>query len=80
MKTKHLTSGQLRRLSIAEEIVHGPSLIFLDEPISDLDERETANIMTGVVRELVNQERTVVSTFHQVSIPSPPLVGVWTTY
>ncbi|CAE7468532.1 ABCG27, partial [Symbiodinium microadriaticum] len=46
IKTKDLTSGQLRRLSIGEEIVHGPNLICLDEPITDLDERETSTIMT----------------------------------
>ena len=66
MKTKDLTSGQLRRLSIGEEIVHGPNLICMDEPITDLDERDTATIMTGAIRELVNQERTVIATFHQV--------------
>jgi ABC-type multidrug transport system ATPase subunit len=66
-KTKDLTSGQLRRLSIGEEIVHGPNFICMDEPITDLDERDTSAIMTGAIRELVNQERTVIATFHQPS-------------
>eukprot|EP00602_Paraphysomonas_sp_CaronLab_P009688 CAMPEP_0185022730 /NCGR_PEP_ID=MMETSP1103-20130426/5431_1 /TAXON_ID=36769 /ORGANISM="Paraphysomonas bandaiensis, Strain Caron Lab Isolate" /LENGTH=1307 /DNA_ID=CAMNT_0027554945 /DNA_START=376 /DNA_END=4299 /DNA_ORIENTATION=+ len=67
VKTKELSRGVLRRLSIAEEIVHGPSLVLIDEPITNLDQRETSIIVTGVLRELVNQDRTVVVTMHQPS-------------
>ena len=65
-KTKHLSAGCLRRLSIAEEIVCGPTLVFVDEPTTDLDLRENSIIVTAVLRELVNQDRTVVVTMHQV--------------
>ena len=66
-KTKDLSRGCLRRLSIAEEIVHGPSLILVDEPITDLDHKDIPIIMTRTFRELVNQDRTVICTMHQVS-------------
>jgi ABC-type multidrug transport system ATPase subunit len=66
-KTKSITRGQLRRLSIAEEIVHGPSLILLDEPITGLESKDAAIIMSATLRELVNQERTVIASFHQVT-------------
>ncbi len=60
-----MTPGQRRRLSIAEEIVHGPNLILLDEPITSLPPKDASVIMTGTLRELVNQERTVICTMHQ---------------
>ena len=66
-KTKKLSAGCRRRLSIAEEVVCGPTLIFVDEPTTNLDVRETSIIVTGVLRELVNQDRTVVCTMHQPS-------------
>jgi ABC-type multidrug transport system ATPase subunit len=66
-KTKTLNKGQLRRLTIAEELVHGPNLVLIDEPITGLDVKDAAVIMTGTLRELVNQERTVICTMHQPS-------------
>ena len=66
-KTKLLDVGALRRLSIAEEIVHGPTLILVDEPITDLEPKDISIIMSGTLRELVNQDRTVVATMHQPS-------------
>jgi ABC-type multidrug transport system ATPase subunit len=66
-KTKTLDKGQLRRLTIAEELVHGPNLVLIDEPITGLDVKDAAVIMTGTLRELVNQERTVICTMHQPS-------------
>lgn len=47
-------------------MVHGPSLIFVDEPITGLGPRDTSIIMTGAFRELVNQDRTVIVTMHEV--------------
>jgi ABC-type multidrug transport system ATPase subunit len=66
-KAKKLTDGELRRLTIAEDIVHGPHLILMDEPITNLDARESSIIMTHAVRELVNQDRTVILTLYQPS-------------
>lgn len=54
-------------MSIAEEIVHGPTLILVDEPITDLEPKDISIIMSGTLRELVNQDRTVVATMHQPS-------------
>ena len=66
VKSKNLTPGARKRLSIAEEIVHGPMLLLMDEPLSGLDTKDIA-ILMNVFREMVNQDRTVVSTAHQVS-------------
>ena len=65
-KVKHITPGERRRLSIAEEIVHGPSLLLIDEPTTDLDIHDES-IMMMTFREMVNQDRTVIATAHQVS-------------
>ncbi len=47
--------------------MHGPNLIFIDEPITGLGVKDTSVIMTGTLRELVNQDRTVICTMHQPS-------------
>ncbi|KAJ1403806.1 hypothetical protein B484DRAFT_309781, partial [Ochromonadaceae sp. CCMP2298] len=53
---------QLKRLSIAVEIVHLPDLMFLDEPTTGM----CVDVMSAV-RNLANQNRTVVCTIHQPS-------------
>ena len=75
-KVKYLTAGETRRLSIAEEIVVGPMLVLLDEPITGLDARESSIIITQTLREMVNQDRTVVCTLHQ---PSAAVFAVFDT-
>lgn len=62
-----ISGGQLKRLSIAVEIVSLPDLIFLDEPTTGLDSSIAYEVMAAV-RNLANQNRTVICTIHQ---PSP---------
>eukprot|EP01035_Chromulina_nebulosa_P017867 gene17867-23483_t len=70
---KGISGGQLKRLSIAVEIVSLPSLIFLDEPTSGLDSSISLEVM-GAVRKLADQSRTIVTTIHQ---PSPEVYGLF---
>lgn len=63
-KTRALNRGGCRRLSIAEEIVHGPTLVLIDEPFTSVSPSD-ASIISGVLRELVNQDRNVIVTMHQ---------------
>lgn len=65
-KCKLITMGDLRRVSIAEEIVHGPSLLLIDEPLTNLDTLDES-VLLRTFRELVNQDRTVVATMYQPS-------------
>jgi ABC-type multidrug transport system ATPase subunit len=65
VKSKDLSPGELKRLSIAEEIVHGPMLLLVDEPVTGLAPKDAAVVM-NVFREMVNQDRTVIVTLHQV--------------
>mmetsp|Transcript_1087 Transcript_1087/g.1754 ORF Transcript_1087/g.1754 Transcript_1087/m.1754 type:complete len:1273 (+) Transcript_1087:64-3882(+) len=70
---KGISGGQLKRLSIAVEIVALPNLIFLDEPTSGLDSAIALEVMSSV-RNLANQNRTCVSTIHQ---PSPEVFALF---
>jgi ABC-type multidrug transport system ATPase subunit len=76
-KCKSISKGQRRRVSIAEEIVGGPSLLLIDEPTTDIHDDsyaghdsagtaiEDESIMMQCFRELVNQDRTVVCAMHK---------------
>jgi len=66
VKTKYLSTGQLRLVNIAEEIVSGSSLLFLDEPLADLSIKEQSIVMKSL-REMVNKDKTVVATFREPS-------------
>ena len=58
-----MSKGDLRRLSIAEEIVHGPSLLLIDEPTTNVDIRDVSTMLSAF-REMVNDEKTVIATMH----------------
>ncbi|KAG1677139.1 hypothetical protein FOA52_000945 [Chlamydomonas sp. UWO 241] len=62
-----LSVEQRKRLTIANEMVANPSVIFMDEPTSGLDAR-AASIVMRAVRNVGNSNRAVVVTIHQPSI------------
>ncbi|KAG1677137.1 hypothetical protein FOA52_000943 [Chlamydomonas sp. UWO 241] len=62
-----LSVEQRKRLTIANEMVANPSVIFMDEPTSGLDARAAAIVMRAV-RNVGNSNRAVVVTIHQPSI------------
>jgi ABC-type multidrug transport system ATPase subunit len=63
-KVKYLNRGEYKRLSIAEEMVHGPKLLLMDEPTTGVSLYETS-ILMATFREMVNADRTVVATMYQ---------------
>jgi len=65
MKVKKLHPGRQRCVAIGEEIVHGPNVILMDEPVTGLGLKYTKVIMNNVLKELANQGRTVITTIHQ---------------
>lgn len=65
-KVKHLTPGERRRLSIAEECVIFPSLLLIDEPCTALGLLDES-VLLRAFREMVNNDKTVVCTLHQPS-------------
>ncbi|MGH3277502.1 MAG: ATP-binding cassette domain-containing protein [Streptosporangiaceae bacterium] len=58
-----LSGGQLRRVSIALELLSDPALLMLDEPTSGLDASMDRQIM-GILRAYAEQGHTVVVVTH----------------
>jgi ABC-type multidrug transport system ATPase subunit len=65
-KIFRLSGGQLKRASLATEIVSGPSLLFLDEVTSGLDE-ETDREMMSIFRDLARSGKTVLCITHNLA-------------
>ncbi len=61
-----LSGGQLKRASLANEIVNKPSLLFLDEATSGLDEQTDAEMMR-LFRQIADGGKTVVCVTHSLA-------------
>ena len=61
-----LSPGQLKRLTIAVELVSNPSILFLDEPTSGLDSRAALHVMR-VLKRVSATGRAIILTIHQAS-------------
>jgi ABC-2 type transport system ATP-binding protein len=62
-RCKTLSGGQRRRVDIALGIIHGPKLVFLDEPTTGLDPQSRAHMWTEI-RKLRDEGMTVFITTH----------------
>jgi ABC-2 type transport system ATP-binding protein len=62
-KCKTYSGGQRRRLDIALGVIHGPQVLFLDEPTTGLDPQSRAH-MWDEVRRLRTEGMTVFITTH----------------
>jgi ABC-type multidrug transport system ATPase subunit/pSer/pThr/pTyr-binding forkhead associated (FHA) protein len=63
---RHLSGGQVKRASLANEILCKPSLLFLDEVTSGLDE-QTDREMMNLFRSLADAGKTVVCITHSLA-------------
>ncbi|MBO0775817.1 MAG: ABC transporter ATP-binding protein [Actinobacteria bacterium] len=64
-RTEKLSGGQAQRLSIACALVHGPDVLFLDEPTGALDPQARRNLW-DLLRGIAAEGRTVVLTTHHM--------------
>ncbi|MBQ0825184.1 ABC transporter ATP-binding protein [Streptomyces tagetis] len=65
VRVDSLSGGQRQRLAIASALVHGPELIFLDEPTAALDPAGRRDLWE-VLRGLKARGRTIVYTTHHL--------------
>jgi ABC-type multidrug transport system ATPase subunit len=63
---RHLSGGQVKRASLANEILTRPSLLFLDEVTSGLDE-QTDRDMMDLFRSMADTGKTVVCITHSLA-------------
>jgi ABC-2 type transport system ATP-binding protein len=62
-----LSKGTRQKVALAGALVHDPSLIILDEPLTGLD-AGSARQVKGVLRERVAQGGTVIMTTHILEV------------
>lgn len=62
-----VSGGERKRVSIGQEMLINPSLLFLDEPTSGLDSTTAQRIVSSLWELANNGGRTVVMTIHQPS-------------
>jgi ABC-type multidrug transport system ATPase subunit len=60
-----ISGGEKKRVSIGQELVTIPQILFLDEPTSGLDSFTAFNIVETVKKIAVKQNKIVVMTVHQ---------------
>jgi ABC-type multidrug transport system ATPase subunit len=65
-RIRDLSGGQLKRVSLANELVGRPTLIFLDEVTSGLDE-QTDRDMMDLFRRLADSGKTVLCVTHTMA-------------
>lgn len=65
-RVRSLSGGQLKRASLANELLPKPSLLFLDEVTSGLDERTDRDMMR-LFRSLADSGKTVVCITHSLT-------------
>lgn len=62
---RHLSHGYRQRVGLAQALVHDPPILILDEPTSDLDPNEKAEVIR-YIKEL-GKERTILLSTHNLS-------------
>jgi len=62
-RVRTFSRGMLQRLSIARAIVHNPSILFLDEPYTGLDQH-ASEILKEQLQALHTERRTILMTTH----------------
>lgn len=73
LRLSRLSGGQLKRTSVAVELVSGPKILMLDEPTSGLDSdnsEKLVRLLKQLAQTLGSDAPAIVATIHQPSIDS----------
>ena len=62
---REFSRGMRQRLAVARAFLHNPSVLLLDEPFTELDERAIA-VLQRLLREALAEGKTVVMSTHQL--------------
>lgn len=65
-QAKEFSKGMLQRLGLAQAILHDPSLIVLDEPVSGLDPLAVHDVR-GLLKSLNEEGQTLLLSSHSIS-------------
>jgi ABC-type multidrug transport system ATPase subunit len=71
---KGISGGQMRRLTIATELLADPHIVCLDEPTTGLDSATSLQLAIMLNNLAVQNHKTIVCTVHQ---PSDDMLNVW---
>lgn len=64
-ETRGISGGERKRVSIAEQLVSDPRVVFLDEPTSGLDAFTAMSLCESIKRYASEDQKTVLLTIHQ---------------
>lgn len=64
-RVRAFSRGMQQRLTIARAMLHQPSLLFLDEPYTGLDQH-AASMLTGWLQKLRSERRTILLITHDL--------------
>eukprot|EP00915_Cephaloidophora_sp_WS-2016_P008044 GHVH01011123.1.p1 GENE.GHVH01011123.1~~GHVH01011123.1.p1 ORF type:complete len:958 (+),score=105.88 GHVH01011123.1:49-2922(+) len=65
--SKGLSTGEMRRLSIAVELLDNPAVVLMDEPTTGLDSTRAASLIPVLKSLAVESRKNIIMTIHQPS-------------
>ena len=66
VRPDEMSGGELKRLSIARGLIMNPDVIVADEPTSELDDDNTADVF-NILKEEADTGKTVIIVTHDAS-------------
>ncbi len=77
VKIKGASKGTLAKIAWVCAVAHDPAVLLLDEPTSGLDALVREEVLTHLIRELMNEGRTILVANHHMEELAGVLDEVW---